>query len=93
VQARQPTEDVGLTAQLRQALHLGMSSTKIAQEVADGSVVLTNGFRTECHAERIDSAVEERSQGMLEWRTPHAAHETVTGRGRMRCATARAYSR
>jgi hypothetical protein len=35
--------------------------------------------------------VEEKHQGMLEWRTSHAAHEVVTGRGRMCWATARAY--
>jgi hypothetical protein len=66
VQARHPAEDVGLTAQLVQTLHLGMSSAEIAQEVADGSAVLTNGFIAECDAERIDSVVEEKHQGMQE---------------------------
>jgi len=91
VQAGHPTEDVGFTVQLVQALHLGMSSAKIAQEVADGSAVLSNGLVAKGHAEGIDRAVEQRSQGMLKWRKSHAAHEVVTGRGRMCCATARAY--
>jgi hypothetical protein len=91
VQAGHPTEDVGFTAQLLQTLDLGMSRAEIAQKVADGPAVLTNGLIAECDAERIDRVVEQKCQGMLEWRTSQAAHEVVTGRGRMCWATARAY--
>jgi hypothetical protein len=91
VQAGHPTEDVRFTTQLVQALHFRMIRTKIAQEVANGPAVLPNGLMAECNCEGIDSAVEEKSQGMLEWRASHAAHELVTGSGRMCCATARAY--
>ncbi len=93
VQAGHPAEDVRLTMQLVEALHLRMIGAEIAQEVAGRPAVLTNGLETECHAERIDRAIEDRSKRMLERRASRAAHEEITGRGRMCCATARAYSR
>ena len=74
-----------------QALHPRMIRTKIAQEVANSPAVVTNSLIAECNAEGIDSAVEEKSERMLERRASHAVHEVVTGRGRMCCATARAY--
>ena len=79
--------------QLVEALHLRMIGAEIAEEVAGSSAVVTSGFGTEPRAERIDRAIEDRSQRMLERRASRAVHEAVTGRGRMCCATARAYSR
>ena len=76
-----------------QVLHPRMISAEIAQEIAGGSTVVASRVETECHAERIDRAIEDRSKRMLERRASRAIHEEVTGRGRMCCATARAYSR
>ena len=76
-----------------QALHLRMISAEIAQEIADRAVVMTSRLGTECYAEGIDRAVEDRSQRMLERRASRAVHEENFGRGRTCCATARAYSR
>jgi len=95
-QAGHPTEDVGITTQLVQALHLRMIGAEIAQEVASRSAVTTSRVGTERNSEGINRAVEERSQSprMLERRTSRAVHEEEAfGRGRMCCATARAYSR
>ena len=92
-QAGHPAEDVRFTAQLVQALHLRMISAEIAQEVAGGPTVVTSRVGTECHAEGIDRAIEDRSQRMLKRRASRAVHEEAFGRGRMCCATARAYSR
>ena len=92
-QAGHPAEDVRLTMQLVEALHLRMIGAEIAQEIASRPVVLTNGRGAECHAEGIDRAIEDRSQRMLERRASRAVHEEAFGRGRMCCATARAYSR
>ena len=89
-QASHPAENVGFTTQLVQALHLRMISAEIAQEIAGGPTVVTSRVGTERNREGIDRAVEQRSQRMLERR---AVQEAVTGRGRMCCATARAYSR
>jgi hypothetical protein len=61
VQARHPTEDVGLTAQLVQALHLGVIGAEIAQEVAGSPTVVTSRVGTERNSEGIDRAVEEGS--------------------------------
>ena len=88
-----PAEDVGFAAQLVQALHLRMISAEIAQEISGGPTVVTSGVGTECYAEGIDGAVEDRSQRMLERRASRAVHEETFGRGRTCCATARAYSR
>jgi hypothetical protein len=41
----------------------------------------------------MDRAVEERHQRILKQRASRAVHEEAFGRGRMCCATARAYSR
>ena len=90
-EAGHPAQEVGLTAQLVQAVHLGVFGAEIAQEVASSPTVVTSGFGTECSAEGIDSAVEDRNQMMLKRRVARADHEEVTGRGRMCCATARAY--
>ena len=92
-QTGHPAEDVRFTAQLVQGLHRGMSSAEIAQEVASSPTIVTSRFGTECHDEGIDCAVEERNQRMLKRRASRAAHEAVTGKGRMCCATARAYCR
>src|SRR5882724_7026344 len=92
-QARHPAEDVGFTAQLVQALHLRMIGTEIAQIVAGGPTVVTSRVGTERNSAGIDRAVKDRSQRMLERRASRAVHEAVTGRGRMCCATARAYCR
>jgi hypothetical protein len=53
------------TAQLVQALHCGMSSAEIAQEVANSPTIVASRFGTERHAEGIDRAVEERNQRIL----------------------------
>src|SRR5258708_40175810 len=92
-QAGHPAEDVRLTMQLVEALHLRMIGAEIAQEVAGRPAVLTSGLGTECHAEGIDRAVEDRSQRMLERRPSRPVHEKAFGRGRMGCATPAAYSR
>ena len=68
-----------------------MIGSEITEEFAHRSAVVTSGTRTECSAEGIDSMLEDRSQGMLEWRAARAVHEEILGRGRMQCATARAY--
>jgi hypothetical protein len=75
-----------------QALHLKMIGTEISQIVASPTVV-TGRVGTERSAEGIDSAVEEGSQRMLERGASRAVHEADTGRGRMCCATTRAYCR
>ena len=93
VQAGHPAEDVEFPAQLVQALHLRMISAEIAQEVAGSPALVTSGFGTERRPERIDRTIEDRSQRMLERGTSRAVHEEAFGRGRMCCATARAYSR
>jgi len=69
-----------------------MSGAEIAQEVVGSPAVMTSCLGTECSAEGIDSAVKDRDQMMLERKaSSRAVHEEVTGRGRMCCATARAY--
>src|SRR2546422_4642703 len=90
-QAAHPAEDVGLTAQLIEAIHLGVIGAEIAEEVARSPMVVTDGCGAERSAERIHSAGEERSERMLEWGAARAIHEEVLGTGRMCCATARAY--
>ena len=60
---------MGLAAQLLEGVHLGVSGTEIAEEVAHAPSVVTSAFRTERRAERIDGAVKEGSQRMREWRT------------------------
>jgi hypothetical protein len=60
-QARHRAEDVRVTAQLVQALHFRMISAKIAQIVAGSPTVVTSRLGTECCAEGIDRAVEDRS--------------------------------
>jgi hypothetical protein len=59
-----------------------MISAKIAQIVAGSPTVVTSRVGTECCAEGIDRAVEDRSQRMLERRASRTGHEEVTGRGR-----------
>jgi hypothetical protein len=66
LQAGHPAEDVGFTAQLVQALHLRMISAEIAQEIVGGPTVVASRVGTECYAEGIDRAIEDRSQRMLE---------------------------
>ena len=90
-QARHPAEDVRIAAQLLQRAHPVVSGAKIRQEFAAGSTVVTRSVWIERSAEGIDSAVEDRSQRMLERRPPGAVHDEVTGSGRMCWATARAY--
>ena len=76
-----------------EALHFRMISAEIAQEVAGRAAVMTSRVGAEGNTEGIDRAIEEGSQRMLERRASRAVHEAVTGRGRMCCATARAYCR
>jgi hypothetical protein len=64
-QTGHPAEDMRFTAQLVQALHCGMSSAEIAQEVANSPTIVASRFGTERHAEGIDRAVEERNQRIL----------------------------
>ena len=56
-------------------------------------MVMTSRVGTERNREGIDRVVEEKSQRMWERRASCTVHEAVTGRGRMCCATARAYCR
>ena len=93
MQVRHPAQDVGLTAQLLQAVHARVMGAEIAQEVANCPTIVTSGVGTECNAKGIDCAVEGRSERMLEGRAACAVHAEIWGRGRMRCATTRAYSR
>jgi hypothetical protein len=92
-QTGHPAEDVGLTAQLVQALHFGMIGSEIAEEVAGSPTVVTSRLRTERNTEGINRTVEEGSQRKLERGASRTVHEAVTGRGRRCCATARAYCR
>ena len=64
---------------------------EMSEEVAGSAPVVTSRVRMERGTEGIDSAVEDRSQPVLEPRTPRAIHGEGTGRGRMCWATARAY--
>jgi hypothetical protein len=84
---------VRLAAELIQAVDLGMIDSEIAEEFAHRPAVVTSGIRTKCDAEGIDRTLEDLSQRMLQWKTAHAVHEEILGRGRMHCATARAYCR
>ena len=45
-----------------------------------------------CKAEGINGMIEDRCQRMLKRRAASAVHEEMFGRGRVCCATARAYS-
>jgi len=65
-QAGHPVEEVGLSAQLVQGVHLRVMSAEIAEEVADGPAVVTNGVGAERRAEGINRAVEDWSQRMWE---------------------------
>jgi hypothetical protein len=89
-EAGHPAEDVWLTAQLLEGVHLGMIGAQIVQEVAGGPTVVTSSVGMERSAEGIDSLVEDRGQPMLERRASRV-HDEVTGSGRMCWATARAY--
>src|SRR6266852_8024844 len=91
-QGGHPAEEVWIAAQLIERAHLGMSGTKVSQELADGPAVVTSRLRMERGAEGIDGAVQDRSQRMRERRAT-CAHEAVPGSGRMCWATARAYCR
>ena len=84
-------EDVWLATQMVHGVHIGMTGAEIGQEVAGCSTVVTGSVRSEGSAEGVDSAVEDGSQLMLEWRASCAVHDEVTGSGRMCWATARAY--
>jgi len=57
---------------LVQRVHLGVIGAEIGQEVAAGSAVVTSRVRIERGAEGVDSAVEDRSQRMLERRASGA---------------------
>jgi hypothetical protein len=57
---------MGFTVQLVQGVHLGVMGAEIAEEVADGVVVVTRSAGAERRTEGIDRAIEERSQGMRE---------------------------
>ena len=65
-QVGHPAEEMGLTAQWVQGVHLGVMGAEIAQEVADGAAVVTRSAEAERRSEGIDRAIEERSQGMRE---------------------------
>jgi hypothetical protein len=65
-QAGHPAEEMGFTVQLVQGVHLGVMGAEIAEEVADGVVVVTRSAGAERRTEGIDRAIEERSQGMRE---------------------------
>ena len=64
---------------------------EIQEEPANSPAVTASGFRIKGSTERIDGAIESRSQGMLKWRTPDAVHDEITGGRWIRLDTARAY--
>ncbi len=70
-----------------------MVFSQIEKEVANSSTVMTSGFGIERSAVGIEGAIESRGERMLNWRTPDAAHDEVTGGRWIRLDTARAYCR
>jgi len=89
---RHPAQDVGLTVQMLETVHLGICEAKKSQEIARGTAVMADRIGAECKAEGINGTIEDRCQGMLERGAASAVHEETLGRGRVCCATARAYS-
>src|ERR1035437_3982570 len=87
MQARHPSEDVGIPAQLIQVLDLGMMDGEIGEEVAHRTAVVTRCVGVECSTDGIDGTIEDRCQRMMEWRAPQEAHEAPPGTGRTHCAT------
>jgi hypothetical protein len=81
-QARHPAEEVWIAAQLIQRDYLRMSGTEVSQELADGASVVTSRLRIQRGAERVDGAVQDRSQRMGKRRASRA-HDAVAGSGRM----------
>ena len=67
-----------------------MGRAEVREEVAGGPTVVTGCIRMQTGAKRIDRAIEDRGQRDLERRVSEA-HNAVTGSGRIRWATARAY--
>jgi hypothetical protein len=82
MEAGHPSEDVGITAQLIQALDLGMMNGEIGEEVAYRAAVVTRCFGVECSADGIDGTLEDGCQRMMEWRAPQEVHEAPPGTGR-----------
>ena len=68
-----------------------MVFSEIEEEVANSSTVVTSGLGIERSAVGIESAIESRGERMLNWRTPDAVHDEVTGGRWIRFDTARAY--
>ncbi len=78
-QARHPSEDVGVAAQLRETGNLRVFRAEIDEEVAHHDVVVARAGRSECGAQRLDGACEGRRQRMLEWRAAPAHHDESLG--------------
>ena len=81
----------GSRRKLANVLDLEDDLGEIQEEPANSPAVTASGFRIKGSAERIDGAIESRSQRMLKWRTPDAVHDEVTGGRWIRLDTARAY--
>ena len=91
MQVSEPAKNVWIALQLIERTNVRVLGSKPGQEVASGAVIVTNRIRMKSRRERVDSQLEAVRQRMLERRTTHPVHEIGTGRGRMCCATARAY--
>lgn len=77
--ARHPSEDVRIATQLLEAGNVGVLSTEIDDEAAQGDVVVALGGRTERGGEGLDGARKGRRQWMLERRAAPALHELILG--------------
>ena len=77
-QVRHPSEDMRIAAQLFETSNCRVFRAEIDEEVAHHDVVVACAGRSECGAQRLDRMREDRSQGMLEWRTA-PAHQEILG--------------
>src|SRR5712692_5898858 len=90
-QEGQPTEDMGIAAQLIERVNLRMLSAEISQKVPNGSAIGGDGCVTQRRCHRFCGWPEELGQRVRgEWNT-FSFHDCDGGAGRMSRATARAY--
>ena len=90
-QESQPTEDVGIAAQLIESVNLGILSAEICQKVPSGSAIGGNGCIPQRSRHRFRRWLEELRQRMSRERKTFSFHGCNGGAGRMCWATARAY--
>jgi hypothetical protein len=91
MQARHPSEDVRIAAQLLESSNLRVCGAEIDEEATHREVVMALGGRAECGGEGLDGAREGRCHRMLERKAGPTLHEVILGWGWMHCAAARAY--